>query len=195
MKQKLMLFVVVVCAIAAYFLFLKKSTTEKVNETVPAPSEVKANSEFDQQYAEVLKQYDQLKLALVETDASKAKTQAEELAVSAGQISVDDIEGDTEGLLHETATSFKNLVVENAKLIAQNNDIEAQRTQFENLSENIWALTRTVKYQAGKVYLQYCPMAFDNRGANWVSLSEEILNPYFGNKMLRCGEVKDVLNK
>lgn len=191
MKKKLMIFIVVVCAIAAYFLFVKKSTSEIVEEKQNAPLEVKTNSAFDNAFAEVLKSYDQLRDALVATDAAKAKAAAENFSNVTAAISIDDIEGDNEGLLHETATSFKNLVVENAKLIAQTADIEAQRVQFENISENLWSLTRTVRYKGGAVYLQHCPMAFNDRGANWLSLSNEVLNPYFGDKMLRCGVVKD----
>jgi len=43
-------------------------------------------------------------------------------------------------------------------------------------------------------YYQYCPMAFDNKGAYWISNETEIRNPYFGEKMLKCGENKDTLN-
>jgi Cu(I)/Ag(I) efflux system membrane fusion protein len=32
-------------------------------------------------------------------------------------------------------------------------------------------------------------MADDFKGADWLSLSDEIRNPYFGDQMLRCGEV------
>jgi Cu(I)/Ag(I) efflux system membrane fusion protein len=37
-------------------------------------------------------------------------------------------------------------------------------------------------------------MAFDNKGAYWLSDQAKIRNPYFGDKMLECGEVKDTLN-
>jgi Cu(I)/Ag(I) efflux system membrane fusion protein len=36
-------------------------------------------------------------------------------------------------------------------------------------------------------------MAFDDRGAAWIQGSQEISNPYFGDMMLRCGEIKEVL--
>jgi hypothetical protein len=36
-------------------------------------------------------------------------------------------------------------------------------------------------------------MAFDNKGAHWLSNNPEIKNPYFGKKMLECGEVTDTL--
>jgi Cu(I)/Ag(I) efflux system membrane fusion protein len=36
-------------------------------------------------------------------------------------------------------------------------------------------------------------MAFDNKGAYWLSETEEIRNPYFGDVMLGCGETKEIL--
>ena len=44
-----------------------------------------------------------------------------------------------------------------------------------------------------KVYSQYCPMADDNNGAYWLSKQEKVINPYFGEAMLTCGEVKQVI--
>jgi hypothetical protein len=32
-------------------------------------------------------------------------------------------------------------------------------------------------------------MAFGNTGAHWLSNTKEIQNPYFGDKMLKCGRV------
>ena len=43
------------------------------------------------------------------------------------------------------------------------------------------------------LYRQYCPMAFDNKGAHWLSETEAIRNPYFGEKMLSCGQTKETL--
>ena len=42
----------------------------------------------------------------------------------------------------------------------------------------------------GEVYLEYCPMA----KASWLSSEKEISNPYLGNKMLKCGSVKETIN-
>jgi membrane fusion protein, copper/silver efflux system len=36
---------------------------------------------------------------------------------------------------------------------------------------------------------QHCPMADNDKGADWLSSEKEIMNPYFGESMLRCGEV------
>jgi hypothetical protein len=46
---------------------------------------------------------------------------------------------------------------------------------------------------SGAVYKAYCPMANNNQGATWLSDSKEIRNPYFGDKMLKCGSLKEEL--
>ena len=44
-------------------------------------------------------------------------------------------------------------------------------------------------------YVQHCPMAFDNAGANWLSEESAIRNPYFGDAMLTCGSTIDTLSR
>lgn len=69
-------------------------------------------------------------------------------------------------------------------------DIDGQRIHFSSLTEDILAVI-----EAGildkTIYKQYCPMAFDNQGAHWYSLEEEVVNPYFGDAMLHCGSVQE----
>jgi hypothetical protein len=36
-------------------------------------------------------------------------------------------------------------------------------------------------------------MAFNNTGGFWLSDSKTIRNPYFGDKMLTCGQVRETL--
>jgi len=36
-------------------------------------------------------------------------------------------------------------------------------------------------------------MADNNKGAYWLSKEEKVFNPYFGDAMLKCGEVKQVI--
>ena len=47
----------------------------------------------------------------------------------------------------------------------------------------------------GTIYKKFCPMAFNNDGAYWYADVEEIKNPYFGDKMLKCGSVKKTIEK
>ena len=40
------------------------------------------------------------------------------------------------------------------------------------------------------VRVAYCPMAFDNAGAQWIQRGDTLANPYYGPAMLRCGDVR-----
>ncbi len=40
------------------------------------------------------------------------------------------------------------------------------------------------------LYEQFCPLAFNNRGANWLAAGTEINNPCDGSMMLCCEEVR-----
>ena len=52
------------------------------------------------------------------------------------------------------------------------------------------AITGTSK----KLYQAYCPMYNNNKGAQWLSDSREIQNPYYGSEMMKCGEVIKEIN-
>lgn len=84
-------------------------------------------------------------------------------------------------------------VKENAEHINANADnIAHQREHFELLSTKVYDLVKA--FGGGRqLYYEHCPMAFDGKGASWVSELEEIKNPYFGSEMLECGEVKERL--
>ena len=76
--------------------------------------------------------------------------------------------------------------------LLKKDDVEAQRKQFSFLSQAL-INALTAFGVDGTYYVQHCPMAFDNAGANWLSNEEQIRNPYFGDMMLKCGTVTDEL--
>lgn len=79
------------------------------------------------------------------------------------------------------------------KEIANNEDhIDIQRQAFFKLSQSLAPIFSS-NITSGKLYKQYCPMAFNNEGAFWLSTSKEIMNPYFGDKMLHCGSTKGTI--
>lgn len=73
-------------------------------------------------------------------------------------------------------------------LIAKSKDLKKQREFFVGLSQGTAGVLKT-KISSGKIYEQFCPMAFDGRGGYWLSNSDEVRNPYFGDEMLACGAV------
>ena len=80
-----------------------------------------------------------------------------------------------------------------ASRIAAANTLEQQREMFFFLNKHMIELTKKQELRSGGLYVQYCPMANNDQGAYWLSNEEEILNPYFGDRMLSCGEVSEVI--
>jgi len=72
---------------------------------------------------------------------------------------------------------------------------ETMRVHFEPLSEAFIETARTLGAIGQTWYVAFCPMYDDDRGAYWLSEFEEIKNPYFGDMMLRCGEVRETLRE
>ena len=120
---------------------------------------------------EVVDAYMELKNALVATDFDAAQKAAMVLKKNAKKAKQDAI-------------------AEQAGKIAVAETIKEQRRLFEEVSEQILALCTSEGIEV-TVYHQYCPMAFNNEGASWLSYSPEIRNPYFGKMMLKCGMVKE----
>lgn len=75
-----------------------------------------------------------------------------------------------------------------AETLSGKEGIKAQREQFGFFSQAL-INALTAFGVDGTYFVQYCPMAFDNTGANWLSSEEQIRNPYFGDVMLKCGSV------
>ena len=65
---------------------------------------------------------------------------------------------------------------------------------FAEISDLFYDFLDHYKIKNLTLFRQYCPMAFDNKGAYWLSNTQEIYNPYFGEEMRFCGEVKEQLN-
>jgi len=73
--------------------------------------------------------------------------------------------------------------------ISSNENIENQREHFIILNENLVALAMNTEQNTDTLYVQKCPMANNNKGAIWLSMETEILNPYYSDAMLTCGSV------
>lgn len=59
------------------------------------------------------------------------------------------------------------------------NGIENKRKSFVVVSSDVYDLVRVVHYDREKVYMQHCPMAFNNKGADWLSNVAEIEKPLY----------------
>jgi len=82
---------------------------------------------------------------------------------------------------------------EHAEHIGKNaGNIKHQREHFDMLSKDMYELVKT--FGAGQhLYYDHCPMYNNGKGADWISETKEIANPYLGKEMPTCGTVKEEL--
>jgi hypothetical protein len=124
------------------------------------------------------KEYLDLKDALVKSDVPKAQAEAAELKAILDTLSA----ADTLRLAVARAS---------AAAIAASGDLPMQREAFSPLSESFLSLARDGTLGEYDMFVQHCPMAFSGKGGSWLSGQKEIRNPYYGDEMLECGEVKE----
>ncbi len=165
--------------------------TEEVAKMEPL-SQSKNSPEFNAAFGSLLQDYYHLKDALVLSNDTMADASAVKLAKNADSLSLEGIKADT--TIGDLAKGYVETIVAEANGLIGEKNIEEKRKSFQIISGNMYDLVRTVRYDREVVYHQYCPMAFNDAGGFWLSSSSDIKNPYFGKKMLSCGEVKDSLD-
>jgi Cu(I)/Ag(I) efflux system membrane fusion protein len=142
--------------------------------------------------------YYALKNGMVATNADGIKTAATQLAAIADSLNktlAQNYGADDSIKAYEGIKPFLDTVLKEAKNITTLTDpkCEQQRLSFGPLSSAMYGLLRKVELKNAGVYHEFCPMAFNDKGAYWLSEESEIKNPYFGKKMMECGEVTDSL--
>ena len=138
----------------------------------------------------VFDNYFALKDALVKTDGNTASASGAALltaleAVEMGKLKMEE---------HTIWMKVEKALKTDAQHIKENKDTEHQRGHFMSLSKNMYELIKTAK-PAEIVYYQFCPMANDGKGANWLSKESSIKNPYYGNQMLTCGKTVETIKQ
>lgn len=163
--------------------------TESGTAAVNAPDYITVSQEVKDQIGATFQSYITLKNALVATKAEEAKQAAGALKANVEKVASAAVEGEAKTYIGEQIS----MVSQHADQIAGSTDIEAQRAQLDMLSSSLFALMKATGANTEKAYYQYCPMANNEKGAYWISENQEIRNPYFGDKMLTCGENKETL--
>jgi Cu(I)/Ag(I) efflux system membrane fusion protein len=178
-------------AFAGYRYFSKKE--EAPISANPQPLYLQAgNDAFTTRMNRVVQQYLVLKDAFVQGDTAGIANSGKALVTQIDSLALQQLQADSN--LVNLATTLQAQASSACNNLLTAKGEEARLRSFQTCSDLIFDLLRTVQYKGAKLYQQYCPMAFDNTGANWLSVEKEIMNPYFGSKMLHCGEVKDSIS-
>src|SRR5690554_313417 len=150
---------------------------------------VTVSKDFQNQLKAVFNDCIQLKDALVKDDTSNSAEEAKKLLNHLSKVDMKLVK-DKEA--HEHWMVLEKEIKDSATSISNTSELAVQRRSFKSLSTH---LTNAIEVFGinEKVYHQYCPMVDNDTGAYWLSKEEKVLNPYFGDAMLRCGEVKQVI--
>jgi len=144
---------------------------------------------FKQQLTSVFTAYVSLKDAFVASDAAKVKAEAASTQATLGKVDMKLLTG----VAHNDWMNYQGGLTSSLQAIQASDDIETQRQAFSDLTGNLYKSIKAYGLGGINAFYDFCPMAFDNQGAFWLSSEDKILNPYFGDKMLTCGEVKEKL--
>jgi len=139
--------------------------------------------------------YLELSRQLVATDFAKSKAAHEVVAKAWGGLSEPAAKtlDDKTRAVWGTSTKSLDAAIRSASVAK---DVEELRKHFGEISRVMIDVARRFdRGDAPALYEAYCPMAFNDAGAAWIQADKAVLNPYFGDRMLRCGVVRGELGK
>ena len=144
------------------------NTRQELEQAKEQTADIADASFSDGMIGKVFHNYQQIRMALVNSNSDEVQRAARNLAES----------------ISEESEGMKSMAV----AVADATDIEKQRELFSKFTTDIEPMLRETLTE-GTIYKQFCPMAFEGKGGYWMSNVEEIQNPYYGKKMLKCGKV------
>jgi Cu(I)/Ag(I) efflux system membrane fusion protein len=168
---------------------VKKEEASDAESREPTGPQFVAPQEFQEQLLNVFRAYIDLKEALVSSDLEKAKSEAILTRQAVGKVDMKLLSG----AAHNDWMAYLMPINNSLKDIATSSDLESLRKEFSTLSDNLYKSIKAFGLGGTEAFYEFCPMAFDNAGGYWLSDNSQIRNPYFGDKMLACGEVRERL--
>jgi Cu(I)/Ag(I) efflux system membrane fusion protein len=142
--------------------------------------------EFARQFDGLLTAYFATQKALSKDDFGAAKQAVENAARALEGVDMRLLEGDA----HMAWMRDSGAIGTALQAAGETKDIAGLREAFGGLSDAaIGAVGRFGPGERAAVHTVNCPMAFGDRGADWLSAERVVENPYFGAQMFGCGEV------
>ena len=193
--QKLFIFLLIPIS----FLACNNSDPGKTVDDKTALQPSKHSAGFNQSIQSAMNSYYDLTEAFVNWDSVKASSLAATLNAKLDSLPLNELKNNASTLKADSLIG--NAKKDLAGMIAAN-DITTKRHALNAFSDHFFEFLNTVQYDRQKLYLQECPMAFnDTEPGHWLSAQDSIRNPYMGlhhpyykSGMIECGENKAVVN-
>ena len=154
--------------------------------SIPKSTPEKINVDF----SPLLPMYMNLNESFVQTDIEKVKSDSKVLSnyIKNQILNKDEIK----------KSSYEKKVASIYKLadqIANESDIEKSRSNYSSVSVLLIDLISSTNSYDKSIYILKCPMATVGDSAVWMSYDKKVRNPYYGDKMLKCGFVLREMKK
>ena len=201
MKKVLLFILLILLALSVYWFMLR---TKKSGPAQPKQAPIvlqKHSDSFNVSVDRAVDTYLKMKNNFVESDTTGIRSNAALFIKMLDSIPLQELKKDTAMIFETVQTNIEDIKANAASLISQIT-IDEMRKDFSMVTELMYpSFFKAINYEGKKLYLQHCPMAFDGEvGANWISNSEEVINPYLGKQhpkykatMLHCGELMDTI--
>lgn len=163
---------------------------QSANKTTIVPSKINVSMYFTMQLNSVFDQYIVLKNAFVESDEKQVKQAGQNVQQALSKVDMKLLTGDA----HTQWMTIIAILDKEIKVIVADTAIEDQRKAFSIFNDKFYLVVKDFGLMGKTVYYQFCPMANNSKGAYWLSETKDIRNPYYGEAMLTCGEIKETLN-
>ncbi len=196
------IYLIIILGLGAFVAYkLANRNDSRPEAAKEAPLTISKNSTgFYASFSKLLTNYYGLQKALVNWDTVAANLAAKALVISSDSLMLNELQADSSIVL--TAQNLAASVSGEAKGLIGDSTIALKRRDFNMLTDEMYSLIRTVRYDREIVFHMRCPMAFgDSAEGFWLSNSSAIINPYLGikhptyqGKMVGCGEIVDSLD-
>lgn len=136
--------------------------------------------------------YTQFTAALAEDDLETARASLPKIRAALNSMDALTVPEDQ----RDTWSSAEAAIEDALDSMEKADDIEGLRRDLVPITAGLAEAIRVYGIAEGPpVYRAHCPMAFDNKGADWLQPQTAIRNPYYGSMMLECGEITGRLDE
>jgi len=147
------------------------------------------DKEFKMQLTAVYMAQLDLQRAFLASDVSNVQKAVPSVEAKLAVVDMRLVKGD----MHDHWMVTLGMLSESLSRMKASHDIEQQRLAYADFNDALYNAIKMFGTVGETIYYQFCPMARKGGGAYWLSATKEIQNPYYGDKMLSCGETKETL--
>ncbi len=157
----------------------------------PAPTmTVSISRKAQEALTPVFDAYFEVQMALANDNLDASKAAAKKLGQANQAVEMGLFADDA----HAAWMKATMTIAKEAGRLAAAESFETARDAFFFLSDAMIELHKQFGHaEARNYYLTFCPMARDGKGAYWLQTVDTVWNSFYGDQMLRCGEIKDTL--